>query len=337
LTSSERLISVEDSEGWSAALEGVQHSFAFSWECCRAIQATNNLPTYLYCYEDEGARVVCPFSERMCDGLVDIYTPYGVSGFAANGRSPSFADAWRNFCRVRGYVCSYLALHPRFDEALHHEASHPGNPLYFLDVRLGADDLLRRMERGRRRSIKRWQTSGGTLSTDRDRLAAFLVRHYGSFMHRVGASAVNFLTPATLQMFCQSPQVEIMGAVEGNEVVAVHAYAHTRWDAESLLLLALPEGRTFMTALIWTAVEGCMARGIPSFNLGGGVQHDDAIAFSKKLWGGEQLPFRRLKEVYREPEYMKLCQAVGADPTDRSEYFPAYRAGSRFIVSAVEP
>jgi hypothetical protein len=33
-----------------------------------------------------------------------------------------------------------------------------------------------------------------------------------------------------------------------------------------------------------------------------------------------------LRQVYRAGDYQRLCRAAGVSPTDRSGYFPAYRA-----------
>jgi hypothetical protein len=61
-----------DSPGaWKDALQDIPHAFAHTWESCRAVYLTTRLPTYLYCFEDESARIVCPIAERRKLGLAN--------------------------------------------------------------------------------------------------------------------------------------------------------------------------------------------------------------------------------------------------------------------------
>ena len=50
------------------------------------------------------------------------------------------------------------------------------------------------------------------------------------------------------------------------------------------------------------------------------------------MFGPIKLPFRALKQVYNREIYEQLCRRQGADPLDKTGYFPAYRAvnGSGF-------
>ena len=86
--------------------------------------------------------------------------------------------------------------------------------------------------------------------------------------------------------------------------------------------MSLPEGRDLTPYLIWYAVTYLKSLGIPLLNLGGG---GGGIGESKRRYGGTQHPLRCIKQVYRPALYSRLCGERGADPTDLTGYFPAYR------------
>jgi hypothetical protein len=330
------VIGLNDPLRWSAALSGIPHSFAHTWDCCSAIQSTSGYPTYLVSIEDGPSRAVCPISEREYEGTTDITTPFGFGGFVSNGPCPNFVARWREFCQGRGYVCGYFALHPLFTCGDLHGPTHASNMLFLLDLRLGTDGLLKNMSRERRRIIRRWKEKQHPPLTDRQRLTEFLLANHGAFMRSVGASAASTLSDRTLQMLCSSVQVDLIGIEEAGEIVAVHGIGYTAWSADALFFLALPDARNYLTPLSWEAVERSIAMGLPSLNLGGGLRPDDSIALAKKLIGAAPHPLRRVKDIYDPERYKRLCHAVGVDPEKTSEYFPPYHrpgAGTRAVSS----
>jgi hypothetical protein len=337
LTPCERLVGLDDPIGWAAALEGIPHGFGHTWDCCNAIHQSRPYPTYLYTWQHGHARVVCPIAERRFQGHVDIVTPFGFSGFAATESNGAFADHWHSFVRRKGYVCGYLALHPTLDRPELHGVSVVANILYILDLRLGVDELLRRVSQKRRRAIKGWRESGCTFVTDRERLAEFIIQNHEPFMRRVRASAASVMSPATLRLLCASTNVNVIGVEVRGAIVAIHASGRTPWDSESLVFLALPEGREYMTALYWEAVERHAAEGIPTLNLGGGVQRDDSIAFAKKLYGAQPYEFRSLREVYNMDEYGRLCDRADVGRGGQADYFPAYRTARPLTADDGQP
>ena len=78
----QKCISLNSKKEWDEALKGINHSFAFTFENCHAMSLTTGFNTFLYCYEKEDVKIVCPLSERSYNGYTDIVTPYGFSGFA---------------------------------------------------------------------------------------------------------------------------------------------------------------------------------------------------------------------------------------------------------------
>ena len=91
------LIPLEEKLRWEAALEGVPHAFAHTWENCHAMALSSALPTFLYHYKAGDLRVVCPLAERSYGGERDVLTPYGIAGMTSTGSAPGFAKAWRAF------------------------------------------------------------------------------------------------------------------------------------------------------------------------------------------------------------------------------------------------
>src|SRR4028118_253375 len=88
---------------WRNALEGIPHAFGHTWESCYAMNLTTGNPTYLYLFEDGDTRIVCPVSERLFKGQVDIVTPYGFSGFTGNKEHSDFRRHWKTFAVEQRY------------------------------------------------------------------------------------------------------------------------------------------------------------------------------------------------------------------------------------------
>ena len=130
----QRLISLDSPREWKRALEGIAHAFAHTWEYCYAMRLTTGYPTFLYCFEANGTRIVCPITERPCGTHVEAVTPLGVSGFCGTGDFSEFPSQWEEFVRSRGYVTAYITLNPLFNRPSFADPAqtHEHNTLYFL-------------------------------------------------------------------------------------------------------------------------------------------------------------------------------------------------------------
>ena len=308
-------------------MEGVPHAFAHTVECCRAAQATTGWPTFLYSVRTATAHVVCPVSEREYDGFIDFVTPCQFSGFAGTAGSDEFRGCWRRFTQRKGAVAGYHALHPAFHSESYYDQEDcvTANNLYLLDLTPSADELLRRFDRSRRRELRDYDDRSKHLIVDREALTAFLVDTYPVFAARVGVSAANNFTPASLRAFATSPNVELVGTGTGGRVEAVFLFGFTPFVGECLLNVATLNGRQYSTLLLWYGILALKARGVPLLNLGGGVQPGDAIALAKERFGPRCVPFRSVREIYRPDIYQRLCREAGVAPGDDTGYFPAYR------------
>jgi hypothetical protein len=324
---SQRRIPLTAESEWAAALDGIPHAFAHTWESCHALWLTTAAPTYLYVWESDGGRVVCPFSERRFQGYVDVFTPYGFSGFVGVGDHFGVARSWHDFARQQGYVCAFIGMNPllsRFD------GFEPGeiyeyNDLHVLDLARSEAALFASLSKNRRRQVTACRRGSPRLFRDRTENAAFLVRHYSAFVRDRGASEVYQFSEDTLLRLLESPNSVLLGAGSHDSLEATWLSTCTSTVAEYFMTVSLPEGRHHAAALLWEGALELKRRGVRWLNLGGGVTRGDGIARFKERFGGSRLPLRALKQVFRPDLYDELCAAAGADPLDRSGFFPAYQ------------
>ena len=250
------LIPLSDPDRWRSALSGIPHAFGHTWESCYAMSLSTDHRTFLYQFESDDARIVCPIAERCCAGDVDIATPFGFSGFAGLGRSMEFPRAWLRFAREREWVCGYIGLNPLLECAEHYstEDVFPQNELFYLELWRGESDLYRRLSKGRKHQIKTWNARRNWLCTDREALVDFVVAEANTFFQSRGASSVYTLTPGTWRNLLALQNVELMGATEDQRIVAVSIFAFSETVADLLFNISLPEGKNAAAALIWEGV-----------------------------------------------------------------------------------
>lgn len=322
------LISLNEPDRWSAALAAVPHGHAHTRGFCHAMQLTSGLRTYLYQYERDGARVVCPLSERRFAGRTDVVTPYGFGGFATSGPGERFSGDWAEFARSRGWVCGYLALHPLLCDhrAFPAEELRVHNRLYVMDLRGTAGEVFKRLSQNRRRQLRDWQSVARGLIHDRRELTEFLLVNYAEFFARRQAGRATRFVPETMEAIAALPDVCMVGAVGEGGIEAVAIFGHTQHCGDYLFNVSIPGGERHAAHLIWGAVEWLRARGVTRLNLGGGIREGDEVAEFKRRFGGDKLPLVGLEHVYAAGEYERLCRASGVSSTDRSGYFPAYHA-----------
>ena len=325
-----RRIPLDARSEWDRALQGTPHAFAHTWAHCHGIYLTSGLPTFLYCFERDGARVVCPLSERRYRGEADIVTPYGFNGFTGTGGCPGFPGDWSEFVAGAGYVCGYIGLNPVLDTATYHasETVSTHNSVFVLDLRAPMERLIEAVQPRRRTLLRAPLPPGTGLVWDRERLAAFFITIYPEFMRQAGAAPIYGFSPATLAFLCSQDSLFLVGAEVEGSLEAVVVFGHTPWVADYLFGVALPQGRHHSARLLWCGVERLHALGIPLLNLGGGARPNDGIAEFKRRFGARELPLMSLRQVYRPEAFQVLCRAAGVEPNGEG-YFPPYHAPVR--------
>jgi Acetyltransferase (GNAT) domain len=320
------LIPLEEPERWNAALQGIPHGFGHTWDSCHAFALTTQLPTYLYLAECTSGRVICPLIERRFHGEADVATPFGFSGFAGRGRCAGFDEKWRAFASRTGWVCAYVGQNPmlRPEGFWAEDAFQPSQNLYWLRI----DDLERlhrRLSRLRKRQLKRWRVAGW-LSTDRDLLLRFVIESADGFFQRVGAAPNYFFLEATWRALAASKQVELLGALRNDRVVAVTFFGWADGVADALFNISLPEGRDAATALLIEGAERLSTRGISLLNIGGGIRPGDDVERAKQLFGATAQPLLHMKQVFAPNRFNQLCAAAGAEVSGPTGFFPPYHS-----------
>jgi len=324
----QRLIPLDRSDEWRAALRDVPHCFAHTWEHCHAMHLSSGLVTYLYQVESEGSMYVCPLAERTWNGSVDVVTPYGFSGFTGRGDRAQLSELWRRFARERGYVSGFITQNPVLgrspycapDEGYQHKS------VYVLDLVSSTEQLFARLHTNRKRELRRWDEITGHLVLDQEELTAFLLARYQEFLRSRCATSVFDLAPESLTFLASLDNVLLVGMNDGDGVQAVSMFGYTPDGADYLYNVSRPEGRRFSSALIWYAVQMLKSLGVPSLNLGGGVSEGDGVARFKRRFGGDCLPLTYLKQVYDRTAFVEACLRADADPDDLTGYFPPYRS-----------
>jgi hypothetical protein len=323
----DRCIAIQDEKAWTAALLGLPHSIFHTWGYAHAIWLTTGLVTYLYTFEDEAVRIICPLAEREIESHRDLVTPFGIGGFAGNGESQAFADHWWAFAKRMGYVCGYIGLNPLFDRPCF---SRPGEAvtertIFVMDLSVDETEVRRRLAPRLRREIASLKSPRADLVEDRRSLTEFFVSNYLPFMERKGAAPVYRFRTATLEALCSLDSVLLVGAARRGRIEAVMMFGFTPYSADGLFVPSHPGCEHHSTPLIWWAVKAMQARDVPLLNLGGAVREGDGLAAYKRRFGSLSLPMRALKQIYRPDTYADLCRRASVGQDDQG-YFPAYRA-----------
>ena len=183
----------------------------------------------------------------------------------------------------------------------------------------------RRLSRLRRRQLRRWRTPGW-LCTDRDVLLRFVLESADGFFQRAGAVPNYFLSDATWQALAAGDQVELIGALRDDRLVAVTFFGWADGVADALFNISLPEGRDAATALLIEGAERLRTRDVSLLNIGGGVRPGDDVERAKQLFGASAWPLLRLKQVFAPSRFRRLCDAAGAEASVPTPYFPPYHA-----------
>ena len=315
-----------DSE-WNNALKGIKHSFAHTRENCYAMSLTTGFETFLYCFENENVKIICPVAERKYNGYTDIVTPYGFSGFTGNADCHEFTVYWNEFVREKKYVCGYISMNPLLqnDTYFKNEDSYKSTNLFFIDLNLSLTELYENLDSNRKKQIKDYKSAESKFIYDRKILTEFFLNNYYDFLKRINASAANYFSRATLEYICGLENVFMAGAGTADKIEAVYIFGYTNDIGDCLFNVATPEGREYSPLLLWCGLKFFKKKKIPVMNLGGGIKEDDSVALSKERFGAYKLPFMNLKQVYDKDVYDKLCREKGIDAADMSGYFPGYR------------
>lgn len=291
------------------------------------MRLTTAYDTYLYRFEADDVRIICPLSERRLDGHVDIVTPYGFSGFIGNADCGEFARYWTDFIEQRGYVCSYIGLNPIFENITYFSPTEIDryNEIYILDLTLSRDELFANLSSGRKRQLRHWDKLLADIVLEKSALIDFFLTNYATFVGRKKAARVYSFSMDTLSYLMNLDNVLLVGAQNAaGDVEAATLFAYTPYVGEGVFNVSLPGGQRHSAALLWYGVNYLKSLRIPLLNLGGGVRRNDGVAEFKQRFGGKKLALGCLKQVHKPNVYEELCRRANVDHTDITGYFPAY-------------
>ncbi len=324
------MIGLSDRARWEAAVARVPHAIAHTWAYNQALQASWPDPIFLFAAGDPGATILCPISKRSLGRDSDLVTPFGFAGPVGDGDPAGFSAALDDYGAQTGAVAAYLGLHPLLAPGglrTLPDTSH-SNTAYFLDLTLGATGLARRMSRNYRRILKSFDDERAQYVEGDATAGAVLLDLFPSFMRARGAEPVYAMTRLTLQGLCDMEGSTVVAYPRGRPVAAILA-ARTAHCAELLFAVASEDGRRFLLGLTWYVVEVMMRQQVRWLGIGSGVQEGDSVAEAKRRLGGERRPRLAIKRILNAARYRELCLEHGADPADRSGFFPAYRRESK--------
>jgi len=304
------LIPIGDRKKWTEALQQVPYAFGHTWESCYAISLTTGLDTYLYHFEDDGVHIVCPFSERVYGGHVDVYTPYGFSGFVCNQGYDGFSLIWEKFAADHNYVCGYITMNPFLNrpmDVLNKDAAS-ANDLYSLDLNMSLDQLFLKLSTNRKRQVKNHHEILTSLTQDKIILKDFFINNFHDFFKGRGADLLTSFTRDTLSSLVDLDNVILIGKMADGEVEAVSVFAYTHYVAEYLFNISKPGGKSHTVPLLWEGIRNLNYKGVPILNLGGGIKRGDSLAEFKERFGAEKFPLTVLKQVYNQE-----CRKISLD------------------------
>ncbi len=323
-------ISIDNPIEWEKALEGIKHSFAHTREHNYAMHLSSGLPTYLFRYEKDDIRIVCPIAERNYYSFTDIVTPFGISGFAGNGPCQEFTSIWRKFALEKGYICGYIVIHPIFVDSSYFEEGdlYKYNNLFIFDLRLSDEQLFANLSENRRRQVRHWEKDLDKICLEKPILVDFFLSNFYDFHRRRNAPSSYLLSKEALSFLVNQDNVFMVGIMEKRKIVAVAVFLHTLHMGDYLFNISIPGGEKYSVTLIWYGLKKCKSMGIPYLNIGGGGSSrdndTDSLVEFKRRFGADIYPLRALKQVYNPNVYKELCKNTGVDPDDKTGYFPPY-------------
>ncbi len=288
---------------------------------------SSGLATYLYVYDDGQRRVVCPFVERKVGEALDIASPYGFGGFVGTGGSELTSNSWYRFAGERGAVCGYIGLHPTLSDPSWHNPSdvHRQTTLYLLDLTLSAERLFKNLSTNRKRQLK---NTSCAIELSADEASEFANEHEAKFFLCKQAVLASHFSPVTFAALAHSSKTVTFGCKTGKLLCALSMFGYTPYGAEYLFNISLPGAEEYSATLLWSGVQQLRALRIPVLNLGGGIREGDGVEEFKRRFGSRAVSYFCLKQVYNEAAFTQVCLEFGADPDDKSGYFPPYRSAA---------
>ncbi|MGN6429398.1 MAG: lipid II:glycine glycyltransferase FemX [Gaiellaceae bacterium] len=282
-------------------------------------------PTFL----SEG-EVVFACIVREFRGALDVTTPYGYGGPVAGPRdADAFYGAYREWCRERGVVSTFVRFHPLYDNQRY--ARIAVEPLgSTVAWRLRAGELFERMHSHHRRVVRKAQRAGLEVSVEEaPSLDEFAVL-YERTMARLEADSFYLFTAEYWESLQALPLLLANARLDGEPVASVLCFAAKPW-LHYHLGASSEEGRRVGAShlVLYETASWARAKEYELFHLGGGVggRADSLYEFKSRFDPGAEREFAIGRAIHDETAYHDLVDATGG--ANSSGFFPAYRDTSR--------
>lgn len=323
--------SLDDREGWNAALKGIEHPCTHTHIYNKAISASSGLATFLYVFQNESGKIAIPLSVRKKEfGYPEIVSPYGFSGFAGSDAVLLTKDLKKQFydmCISEEYITVFIMQHPlvKLPTEIWGDCMGSRHVLYFMDLARDIEELWGNMSHGHRYEIKKNEKNIGVrLITDKAVLKDLFKVLYRETLDRVNASAIYNFSNETFDMLIGSEQTFLVGVESEGTIEAISLFLYTGHSAEYFLNASSLSGRQYTRLLLWSAIRELKTRGIRYLHLGGGIRNEDALGEFKSRFGGTVVSSQIIKKILLPQGYDYLCSRYLKATTLKEDYFPPY-------------
>ena len=282
-------------------------------------------PTFL----SEGD-VIFPCILRELRGALDVTTPYGYSGpVAAAEDADAFYAAYRDWCRERGVVSTFVRFHPLYENQRY--ARMAVEPLgSTVAWRLRAGELFERLHSHHRRVIRKAQRAGLEVSIEEGPALSEFAALYERTMTRLNADSFYLFTSEYWESLPALPLLLASARRDDELLASVLCFAAKPW-LHYHLGASSDEGRRIGAShlVLYEAGSWARAEGYELFHLGGGVggRADSLFEFKSRFDPGAEREFAIGRAIHDESAYYDLVEATGG--ADSGGFFPAYRDTSR--------
>lgn len=318
-------IDLGDRSRWDRTVDRIPHSFSHTWDHCRA-HARDDEKMVLVHAEWSTGEAICPLRLRQGRLGIDVATPYGFSGFCGRGDLSALPDRWQAYATSQHWISGYLVVNPWLDQPSwqREHGLRAGNSLFALNLAEGEAALADRLSRTRRRQLRKWQTDAYRLVTEKPLLLAFARDNAEDFYRLVGHDYG--LSAEAWAVLFSSDRTLALGVESTTGIVAMTLFGIGTHVADAMFNIATPDGRDAATFLMWTGAKRLIDRGLRTLNMGGGSSPTDAVAESKRRFGGTEVGFAALRQVYDQTRFEAECRLSGCGTSIETGYFPPYRA-----------
>ena len=322
------LIPLGDKQRWQEALEHIPHVPAHTHDHVLAFQASSPDPHVLYvCRDSLGeVEVASPLAIRE-DSTPDVYTPYGIGGFASRRSLPWFAAEWGNFAASRGWITSYIAMNPLLDNDLGFPQSvtQQAQELFILDLRRDLESIKRAMSHGRRADLAKWDREPMPVTWDKSRVLDFVRAEATTHFSRRSANTTYAFADEMWELLLASPTVMAVAVLDEAGLSACCIVETTDEAADYQFAIPRPGGERHAAPLLWEAIKSLHASGVQTLNLGGGIRAGDGVEAFKRRFGATGTPMTTLHMVHDPERYARLCAENDTVSEAGRTFFPPYR------------